>query len=505
MLAIAARSQATNFAMPYDSHDTICAIGTASGGAARGMVRISGPDAVAIAARLFDAHRGQQLDGVRQATALAGDLRVDLDHDRVTADLPPALSFKGTRSVPCDLFLWPTSFSYTREPVVELHIVGSAPVLQSVLATACRAGARLAEPGEFTLRAFLAGRIDLTQAEAVLSIIDAGGANELDVALAQLAGGLARPLHQLRANLLQLLAELEAGLDFVDEDIRFISQREVVERLQAASAALEDVAQQMGSRLTTNLVPQVAIVGPPNVGKSSLFNALAERFKPGARAPQTASTPALVSPQSGTTRDYLTQAISLHGIRCELVDTAGIDVDKGSDDQASIDSAAQAVAIELRKRAAIRACCVASDSGVMNNDAAIGEECDLLIITKADIGERKISVADLSRGVPVVVTSSHTGEGLDELGRVIHELLTRGAEPPRGQVVVAATAERCGESVRLAAGAVQASAELAQLDAGDELVAAEIRMALAELGKVVGAVYTDDLLDRIFKAFCIGK
>src|SRR5205823_9108072 len=127
------------------------------------------------------------------------------------------------RCVPCELFLWPTNRSYTREPVVELHTIGSRPVLESLQNAVCRAGARLAEPGEFTLRAFLAGRLDLTQAEAVLGVIEAEDRQQLDAALSQLAGGLAKPLAALRGQLLDLLAHLEAGLDFTDEDIEFIS------------------------------------------------------------------------------------------------------------------------------------------------------------------------------------------------------------------------------------------------------------------------------------------
>ena len=207
--------------------------------------------------------------------AVTGRLSFDLDGGRVAVEPSPAPPYKGEEmSVPCDLFLWPTDRSYTREPVAELHTIGSPPLLQAALAAVCRAGARLAEPGEFTLRAFLAGRIDLTQAEAVLGVIDAARRNELDAALAQLAGGLARPLHQLRDDLLQLLAELEAGLDFVEEDIRFISQQEVARTAASGSELLEDVAKQMTSRLHGESFPQVALVGPPNAGKSSLFNAM---------------------------------------------------------------------------------------------------------------------------------------------------------------------------------------------------------------------------------------
>ena len=191
----------------------------------------------------------------------------------------------------------------------------------ALLEAICRAGARLAEPGEFTLRAFLAGRLDLTQAEAVLGVIDAHGNDELQTAVEQLAGNLARPLHQLRDELLTLLAELEAGLDFVEEDIEFISPDELTARLQAIASQLAAVAEQMSSRLTAAPSRQIVLLGPPNAGKSSLFNALANRFG----VAHQANASAIVSNIRGTTRDYLTTTVELDGARCELIDTAGIE------------------------------------------------------------------------------------------------------------------------------------------------------------------------------------
>lgn len=495
--------------MSYHPDDTICAIGTAGGGAARGMVRVSGPDAVAIVGRFFRADDGAALDGVRRPTALGGRLRLALECQSAWMNPPPARLDSarcgppyqgGEKIVSCDLYLWPSDCSYTREPVAELHTIGSTPILQAVLVAVCRAGARLAEPGEFTLRAFLAGRVDLTQAEAVLGVIDASGAGELDSALAQLAGGLSRPLHQLRKDLLQLLAELEAGLDFVDEDIRFISQEEVTARLRAASELLAEVSHQMDSRHAAIGVPQVALVGAPNVGKSSLFNAMGKRFAVATTPSDRVQTPALVSPRSGTTRDYITARISLDGFLCELVDTAGVD-SAAVAGGASIDAKAQTLAAERGKRAAIRALCVAATE----LDGAAQNECDLLIVTKVDLAANTERTSDVATSsVSMVATSSATGEGLDKLAAEIRAMLARDAEPRGGQVV-ATTANRCRESIHLAAGAVRIASDTAESSAGDELVAVELRVALDELGKVVGTVYTDDLLDRIFKTFCIGK
>ncbi|MCI0333817.1 MAG: 50S ribosome-binding GTPase [Planctomycetes bacterium] len=477
--------------MSYHPDDTICAIGTATGGAARGMVRVSGPNAIDVIARLFETADGTLLNSIASPIALAGRATIRLGDDSL-------------HELPCDAMLWPTARSYTREPVVELHTLGSPPLVEALLAAVCRAGARLAEPGEFTLRAFLAGRIDLTQAEAVLGVIDARGNNELDAALAQLAGGLARPLQQLREDLLQLLAELEAGLDFVDEDIEFISTEELLARLTSAEKLLAEVAQQMTSRSTAGPAMRVALVGPPNAGKSSLFNAIVARRKKRGDIGRQPSSAAIVSAQRGTTRDYLTAIIELDGMQCELIDTAGVDdASHGTSGWSEIDSTAQALARARGDEATVRLYCVDSTTNESRPTLDVTPR-DIFVLTKIDCARHPVQSPDLVNDVAVIATSSHSGQGLDELCAKIRELLASEMAANQGQIV-AATADRCRESIRLAVAALNRATEIVTGNGGDELVASELRIALAELGKVVGAVYTDDLLDRIFSTFCIGK
>ena len=479
--------------MSYDSLDTIAAVATAGGGAARGIVRVSGPDVVAVVGRCFEPADAQPTGELRRATAVHGHVHIALNCD--------------PRSVPGDLFLWPTDHSYTREPVAELHTIGSPPLVEAVLASVCQAGARLAEPGEFTLRAFLAGRLDLTQAEAVLGVIDAHDQNELSAALAQLAGGLAGPLNHLRDELLQLLAELEAGLDFVEDDIRFVTSEQLRERLQAATAMLQDTIAQMSSRHTAAAAEQVVLFGPPNVGKSSLFNAMIAA-RGATRAPADAQAcVAIVSDERGTTRDYLTAQLNLDGIACELVDTAGVQPDESewNGTAASIGRAAQAMTAARSKRASIRVLCVETAAGGVESTSESDPLADLVVLTKADLGRSQNDQQSTAlAGVPVIATSSITGQGLEALGAALRGLLTGPATADRRRVV-AATADRCRDSLRQSAAALDRAAAIVASGGGDELVAAELRGALDELGRVVGAVYTDDLLDRIFKTFCIGK
>lgn len=481
-------------AIQYHLDDTICAIASAPGGAARGIVRISGPAALDVARRVFHFRDATSLDAVRKTTATAGYAGLRL-HERHT-------------TVPCTAFIWPNDRSYTREPVVEFHTLGSPPVLKALVAKICDAGARPAEPGEFTLRAFLAGRMDLTQAEAVLGVIDARGKEELDVALSQLAGGLARPLHQLREDLLQLLAELEAGLDFVEEDIEFITCNEIISRLDLAGELLRDVRRQVASRSTATNVPQVALVGAPNAGKSSLFNAIVARF--GVAEPiDRQSQPAIVSSQSGTTRDYLNATVEFKATRWQLVDTAGMDalqneIGVGLDEErATIEQSAQSLARERHMTAAVRVHCIDSSVDAERlTTKRVASSGDIIVLTKADL----ITGAS-SRFIEqdaALRTSSRTGFGIDALcAEIRNRLVSDAVSEQHG--IVGVTADRCRESIRRAEDAIGSARQIGASNGGNELVAAEIRGALAALGTVVGTVYTDDLLDRIFGKFCIGK
>jgi tRNA modification GTPase len=494
--------------MSYHPDDTICAIATAPGGAARGMVRVSGLDSIGVVGKVFCASDGASMASIRRPAAITGAATIELHDSR-------------RYEIPCDAFVWPTSRSYTREPVVELHAIGSPPLLDALVEALCRAGARFAEPGEFTLRAFLAGRIDLTQAEAVLGVIDSRSVDELTTALSQLAGGLARPLQQLRDELLQLLAELEAGLDFVEEDIRFISNDDILTRLESADRLLAEVAQQMSSRATVTPTTQVALVGAPNAGKSSLFNALVAQFGRPLHTTPIGPSPAIVSAHRGTTRDYLTAAIEIGGARCELVDTAGVVPDfapSGSPatfstahvplpNVAEIDRAAQELADERRAAAAIRVWCI--DSTDVTYDAialpaSVSENGDIIALTKCDLTDGFHRPCTVRENIAMVATSSRTGEGLQDLVNRIGTLLKTDTVAQH-RSAIASTAERCRESIRLAQAAISRAADIIGQDHGDELAATELRIALAELGQVVGAVYTDDLLDRIFSTFCIGK
>jgi tRNA modification GTPase len=442
--------------------DTICAVASAPGGAARGIVRISGPNVPAVLGGCFRGSLPTQLADVRVASVLKGTLVVS----------PPI------GELPGELFYWPLARSYTGQPAAEFHTFGALPLLSAAARTLCQHGARPAEPGEFTLRAFLAGRLDLTQAEAVLGVIDADNANRLTVALGQLAGGMSRPLGRLREDLLQLLAHLEAGLDFVEEDLDFIAPEELETSLSAAGEQVEALLAQLGERAAANERHKVVLTGAPNVGKSSLFNAMI-----GDHA-------AIISPQPGTTRDYLSARLSLHGVECELYDTAGL----SAVPQSEIDGIAQQSSAELMKSADILIACNDRPS-TQQTPTQSGRSTVLQVLTKCD---QRLPEPNSGDWIP---TSSVTGHGLDTLlNKLREELANLSVESP-----VAGTAERCYDSLRLAHSSLLNARELNRSRAGEELIAAELRVTLAELGKVVGAVYTDDILDRIFSRFCIGK
>jgi len=454
--------------MSYPLDDTIAAVASPPGGADRGILRLSGPQVRECLKHVFRPEPAVDWAAASSPTAIPGSLALE-------GIAPP---------LPCEVYFWPTGRSYTGQPVIEIHTLGSQPLLEAALRTLCAAGARLAQPGEFTLRAFLAGRLDLTRAEAVLGVIDAAGPRDLDVALTQLAGGLASPLGQLRDRLLDLLAHLEAGFDFADEDLPFVTAAELDAQLAEAADRVQRLLQQMGSRADSAEPVRAVLVGWPNTGKSSLFNALA-------------GATALVSEAPGTTRDYLTAELDLDGLKCLLVDTAGIQSAALLPGDAIGHAAQEAAGRQLRQARLRLLCLDVSRPTNAWERARLAEPSDwLVVLTKADLPRQM----DLDR--PAVVTSSHTGQGIEALRRRLREAVLAAGAPGD---VVAGTVVRCRDSLRLAAQSLDQARRLQRDGTGEELVAAEVRLALDELGKVVGAVYTEDVLDRIFSRFCIGK
>lgn len=442
--------------------DTITAVASASGGALRGIVRISGADCIRIVRQVFFMSPAtDKAWNFRVPTCVEGELHLPLPW--------------GT--LPAKLLLWPTSRSYTRQPTAELHTLGSPPLLAALLEATCCAGARLARPGEFTLRAFVSGRIDLPQAEAVLGVIDAHDHVALQTALGQLAGNLSHPLAALRERLLDLLAHLEAGLDFVEEDIDFISQEELDRELAAAMAEIEMVEAKMQSRGVATDLPRVVLLGAPNAGKSSLFNAL------------TQADAALVSPRAGTTRDYVSRVTSFGGIECLVIDTAGLDEEPGDE----IQIAAQVFSERSRTEADLVLWCHEVPLSAASAPADV--ERSLCVLTKGDQAEADAPPPGW------LLTSARTGAGIPDLREAIAVAL---GEPHQGDVVPA-TAVRCRASLQGASGALGEARAALAAGTGEEVIAAELRLALDELGQVLGCVYTDDILDRVFSRFCIGK
>lgn len=395
--------------------------------------------------------------------------------------------------IPIDVMLWSTPRSYTGQPSAELHTFGSLPVLRSIVDAAIKSGARAARPGEFTMRAFLAGRLDLTQAEAVLGVIEAEGRGSLDHALRQLAGNLARPLNEMRATILDLLADVEAGLDFVDEDIEFISDEALIDRLSTVNRQLGETAKAIQSRGGGTVMTKVVLRGEPNAGKSSLLNRLAERDV------------AIVADVAGTTRDTVSVEVVIDGHRVVFVDTAGID-----EPHSSVTVQSQQQGNRAADEASIHLWCVdgSSNEGRGNLSDALDARPEarassiaLKVVTKSDLIGSKQSVRPDS--LDSIACSAVTGAGIDALkAAIIHSIEARDAEEV-GTVI--GTAARCGQSIEGARTALDAAIDLTHDQVGHEFVSAELRICANHLGEVTGAVYTDDILDRVFGRFCIGK
>lgn len=462
-----------SLAVQFETDSTISAIATgnpnATGGqgALRGAVRISGQQTLSLLGSLFP------------------DLSVDLQQARHAKRFSSRLELIGLGTIHVDVFFWPDHRSYTAQPSAELHLLGAPVLLEEVQAKVLKHGARLARPGEFTLRAFLAGRMDLTQCEAVLGLIHAHSQREFEVALSQLAGGLSLPLKDLRNDLINLLADLEAGLDFVDEDIAFVQPNEILERLERAEQQVAKLRDQIENRHSHGLEFQVAIVGPPNAGKSSLVNALSN------------SDASIVSPQPGTTRDYVRTRVCWAGTQVALIDTAGIE----EVFQPGPRAIAQEKTIEIIRNADLVVACRGVDQSIAMNQL-VGCRRIWGVWTKCDLPQTIPPVWPLQVHRSFTL-SAQTGEGIAELRNALVEAIEEWQQDSLD--VVPMTGVRCKSALAQASLSL-AHARQATLDsAGEEIIAGELRLALDELAEVAGTVANNDILDALFSRFCIGK
>ncbi len=457
--------------------DTIAAISTPPGRGGIGIVRLSGPEAASIAAQLVRLRQPLEHARARLAEVLdeeSSDERID--EAMVTWFAAPN--------------------SYTGDELVEIAAHGSPVVLDLLLRRALALGARLANPGEFTERAFLAGKLDLTQAEAVRDLIDAQTLTQARQAASQMGGALSRRVAPTKQSLVELIALLEAGVDFAEDDVDVAPQSEIARRIAGLVPPLAALEASFARGRIVHDGLTIAIVGRPNAGKSSLFNRLVERDR------------AIVTATPGTTRDLVTERISLEGIPLELVDTAGLRETFEEVEQLGIARSREALA-----DAAI-VLVVLDATQPLNQEersvlAAVHGRLALVAINKSDLADgsqnRSLIQADKAAAeelnVPSVPTSALTGDGIASLREKIVELATGGAAAEPGPL----TNLRQQQSIIAAITALADAARANETAIPHEMILLDLYRALWALDSLTGQTTPDDILNLIFSTFCIGK
>jgi tRNA modification GTPase len=445
--------------------DTIAAISTPPGRGGIGILRISGPEARNITSGLL--HFQQRQAWIPWAATLA----VLKDHGGVAIDQVVVTYYASPRS-------------YTAEDVVEIACHGSPVILRHALDRLCRAGARLAEPGEFTLRAYLNGRIDLPQAEAIRDLIDSTTLYQARIAAQQAEGSVSRKLKPLKGQMLELIALLEAGIDFAEDDISVAPTEEILRRLDPVISGVNALAASFAYGKLVHDGFTLAIVGRPNVGKSSLFNRLLEQDR------------AIVTPIAGTTRDVVSETAALEGIPVRLLDTAGIR--EGQD-------VVESLGIERSYQAMVDA-----DLTIVVLDASVTMTPeDEALLAKAEVQGKFLIVANKSDLTGSEGAEGHlrvsaiTGEGIDELRRaIVRSVAPAGHLEQDGGII---TSLRQEQLLRESGEALGQAHTAAGLGLPHEMLLLDLYAALRPIDAITGATTADDILNRIFSTFCIGK
>ncbi|WP_163328541.1 tRNA uridine-5-carboxymethylaminomethyl(34) synthesis GTPase MnmE [Desulfurobacterium thermolithotrophum] len=463
--------------MDYLWEDTIAAIGTPIGKGAIGIVRISGKDSLKILKEIFRTKEGSKKEKFENRKMHYG-LVVDRFEEPIDEVL--AVYMRAPKT-------------FTGEDVVEIHSHGGIVVVRKILREVLSNGARLAEPGEFSMRAFINGKIDLVQAEAINELINATSEVGAKLALKQLEGALSNKIKELRDKLLEVKAYIEAAVDFPDEEIEIFETGHIREKILEIVEKIEKLVSTYKDGKVLKEGIKVAIVGRPNVGKSSLLNAILKEER------------AIVTEIPGTTRDIIEETVTLKGIPLRLIDTAGIREAIDKVEQIGIERTMKSL-----EEADVILFVIDGSVGFTEEDRKISKvlkkkENVILVINKKDLG-LKLSCRESIDWKECVELSAKSTEGIDELGEKIvnlvllkPETLLKGEEP-------LLTNERHRELLESAKKSLLKVID--SLDTGfesPEFISMDIDEALYSLGKIVGQVTTEDMLDIIFSKFCIGK
>ena len=458
------------------TEDTISQIATPHGAGGIGIIRVSGGDALGIARRVFRPAAGGTLGDIAPYTAHYGHI--------VAAD--------GTVIDECILLYMRAPHSYTGEDTAELQCHGGTIVLREVLLRTWEAGARPAEAGEFTKRAFLHGRLDLARAEGVMELIAAKSTRAARAARERLAGAFSHAVTDIRTQILGAVAHIEAGIDFPEDDIPAASAEHLAAEIDAASAAVRRllVGADTGRILRDGV--KTVIVGRPNVGKSSLLNALLGMER------------AIVTDVPGTTRDIIEEEISVAGIPLRLLDTAGLRAAEDAVEQIGVARTEQ----HLTDAELILAVFDASEPLTAEDHALLtrlsAAAADIIILCSKEDRPSVLSAADFSAvAAPVLRISAQEGTGLDALREEIAaHIVRREGDLSDG---VLPNKEREIEALRRAEAHLTAAAETLAAGLGTDFVSIDLRAAYDALGEILGETVDTDLIDRIFSEFCIGK
>jgi tRNA modification GTPase len=457
--------------------DTIAAISTPIGIGGIGIIRISGKDAIDIVDKIFKSPKGKRLTEVKSHTIHYGHV-VHLNTDKVIDEVLVSVMKE--------------PHTFTRENIVEINCHGGIVSTRNVLEEVLNTGARLADPGEFTKRAFLNGRIDLVQAEAIIDVINSKTNIGLESAIDQLEGNLSKKIFEIRTKLIHLAAHLQAAVDFPEDDIEELSEENLINSLESIMKEMDHLIKtaDMGKIIREGL--STVIVGKPNVGKSSLLNALVRENR------------AIVTEIPGTTRDIIEEYINIKGVPLKVVDTAGIRETEDIVERIGVEKSK-----EFINKADLVILILDGSEALSENDKniidlVIGKKA-IVLINKADLTTKIDTqyIREIFKNDKVIDISVKDGTGLEELENTIYDMFFEGDINLKDDVIV--TNLRHKDSLVKASQNLQESIQALKIGMPVDMVSIDIKNSIEALGEIIGQTVSEEIVDQIFRNFCLGK